>query len=118
MLDNVCVHAVNPLDALRRDAFLPSHGIDLAVFQEEEAIAIANRQVDVVHNRAGGDTALVDLTANLLHNLLLVGGIEVVGRLVEQKRLCLLHERPREDHLLVLPAGKLVGIAQRVGGKP
>ena len=39
MLDNVCVHAVDPLDALGCDAFPPACGIDLAVFQEEEAIA-------------------------------------------------------------------------------
>ena len=30
----------------------------------------------------------------------------------------MLHERAGENHLLVLPAGKLVGIAQRVSGKP
>ena len=71
-----------------------------------------------MHNRAGGDAALVDLTANLPHDLLLVGRVEVVGRLIEQKRLCLLHERPRENHFLVLSARKLIGIAQRVSGKP
>ena len=71
-----------------------------------------------MHNRAGGDAALVDLTANLPHDLLLVGRVEVVGRLIEQKRLGLLHERPCENHFLVLSARKLIGIAQRVSGKP
>ena len=117
MLDNIARHSVNALDLLRRDNSLVAHRVDPPVSKEQELVAVAQRKVDIVQNRSGGDAPTVHLVANLAHDLLLVGRVEIVRRLVKQQRAGALDERTGKDHFLILAARKLVRVAKRALGQ-
>lgn len=112
MLDDIALHSVNALDLLGRDNFLVAHRVDPPIGKEQEPVAVAQRKVDVVQNRSGGDAPTVHLVANFAHDLLLIGRVEIVRRLVKQQRVGALDERTGKDHLLILAARKLVRVAK------
>ncbi len=112
MLDDIALHSVNTLDLLRRDNARVAYRVDSPLGKEQEPIAVAQRKVDVMQNRSGGDASTVHLVANLTHNLLLIGWVKVVRRLVKQQRVGTLDERAGKDHLLILAARKLVRVAK------
>jgi len=70
--------------------------------EHAETVAEGRRQVEVVKAGQGRQPQRLDLPQQLQ----LVAWVEVVGRLVENQQLRLLHQGPRQQRTLLLAAGQ------------
>ena len=85
--------------------------LDLALVHHHDLVGERHRLDLVVGDVDAGDAELLLDAADLGAHLLAQLGVQVGERLVHQQHLRLHHQRARQRHALLLPAGELVGRA-------
>ena len=91
---------------------LPSAGVlDDTVFDEEELIAEAERLVQIVEGGKDGNVLFFCQLFCLLDDQLLIGNIQIAGRLIKDHQLWVLRHCPGNGDLLLFTAGQRFGAA-------
>ena len=85
--------------------------LDPAVVHHHDAVRRHHRLGLVVRHVHGGDAERIVQATDLRAHLLAQVGVQVGQRLVQQQHLGLDHDRPRQRHALLLPAGQFRRIA-------
>ncbi len=87
-------------------------GDDVAVLQDDDAVAVAGGEVQVVEHDSG-----TGKPADQFEDVVLVADVEVVRRLVEKDVGGLLGERPGDEGALMFTTGETVQVAPREVGE-
>ena len=108
------IHAIDIAYRLAVDGFNSSKRINMAVFDEQKAVAVANSEVEIVNNDYDTDFVLHRYFADDAHNLVLIFQVKIARRLVKHQNFRLLGKRTGEHHFLKFAAAKLINISERI----
>ena len=91
-----------PDTLLRQNLFRPAEGDQLSMLHRCDPVTIHGCDIQVMNGRKHRQMT----RAHQIHDLQLVGDIQMIRRFIQDKTRCLLRESPREHHALLLPAGE------------